>query len=114
MSLARIKYWACLGLLIAITGMSLGVTPAFADDDGGRKVKTRIAPLYPELAKRMNVAGTVKLEVVIAPNGQVKSTKVVGGHPLLIDPAVEAVKKWRYEPATEETTGTVVIHFTNQ
>jgi outer membrane biosynthesis protein TonB len=49
--------------------------------------------------------------VVVAPNGVVKSAKVIGGHPLLVDPAMDAAKKWRYEPASEETTNVVEFHF---
>jgi TonB family protein len=76
-----------------------------------RKAKTRVAPMYPELAKRMSISGVVKVEVVVAPNGSVKSTKVVGGHPLLVNAAVDAVKKWRFETASEETTGVVEFRF---
>jgi TonB family protein len=78
-----------------------------------RKVKTKVAPLYPELAKKMNVSGAVKIQIVVAPNGTVKSTKIVGGHPLLIDSALEAVKKWKYEPATTESTQLVEFKFTS-
>jgi len=112
-SFGKFRYLVSIILLAVVTGMSVGVRPAFADDDGARKLKSKIAPTYPDLAKRMNVTGTVKVQVVIAPTGLVKSTKVIGGHPLLIEPAVEALKKWRYEPANEETTQTVEFHFTN-
>jgi TonB family protein len=61
----------------------------------------------------MNLSGTVKVEVVIGPNGVVKSTKVIGGHPVLVETVLDAVKKWRYEPAAEETTTTVEFHFNN-
>ena len=73
-----------------------------------RKVKTQVAPVYPELARQINVQGTVRLEVVIGSNGAVKSTKVLGGHPLLIRAAEEAIRKWRYEAGPETTT---VIEF---
>jgi protein TonB len=76
-----------------------------------RKAKTRVAPMYPELAKRMSISGVVKVQVVVAPNGAVKSTKVVGGHPMLVNAAVDAVKKWRFESASEETTGVVEFKF---
>ena len=76
-----------------------------------RKVKTKVAPAFPELARRMSIAGVVKVQVVVAPNGSVKNTKVVGGHPLLVNAAVDAVKKWRFEPASEETTGVVEFKF---
>jgi TonB family protein len=76
-----------------------------------RKVKTRVAPSYPDLARRMSIAGVVKVQIVVGTNGTVKNAKVVGGHPLLINAAVDAVKKWRFEPASEETTGVVEFKF---
>jgi TonB family protein len=79
-------------------------------DPEPRKVKWQVAPVYPELARQENVQGTVRLEVVIGSNGAVKSTKVLGGHPLLIRAAEEAVKKWRYEAGPESTT-VVEFHF---
>jgi TonB family protein len=80
-------------------------------DEGGRKVKSRVAPIYPDLAKRMAVTGKVKIEVVITPDGKVKATHVIGGHPLLVSPSIEAVKGWRFDPGTEETTQIVVFAF---
>src|SRR3954465_12885016 len=69
----------------------------------GRQAKSKSTPAYPELAKRMNISGTVKVEVTVAPNGHVLSAKAMGGHPLLIESAVSAAKQFKYEPATEET-----------
>ena len=80
--------------------------------EGGRKVKSTVAPVYPDLAKRMNVSGTVKITVTIAPSGSVSGTKVVGGHPLLVDAAVDAVKRWKYESGPEESKQIVEIKFT--
>lgn len=74
-----------------------------ADDASERKVKLKVSPQYPELARRMNVTGAVRLEILVGANGQVKSVKPLGGHPLLIDAAENAVKQWRYEPGTEAT-----------
>jgi TonB family protein len=76
-----------------------------------RKVKSQVAPSYPELARKMSVSGTVKVEVTVAPNGSVKNVKVIGGHPLLIDAAVDAVKRWKYEAGTDETTQVVEFKF---
>ena len=74
------------GAATAAIGLSLG-TASFGQtgstDEGKRKVKSKVAPAYPELAKRMSVSGKVKIEVVITPEGRVKSTRVIGGHPLL-------------------------------
>ena len=47
----------------------------------------------------MSITGTVKLAVVVAPNGTVKSAKPVGGHPLLVNAAMDAMKQWRFEAA---------------
>jgi TonB family protein len=76
-----------------------------------RKLQSKIAPTYPELARRMNITGVVKVEVTVAKNGTIKNAKLVGGHPVLANAALEAVKKWRYEVSNEETTGLVVFRF---
>lgn len=81
------------------------------DTEITRKVKAKVAPIYPEIARRMNISGTVKLVVVVAPNGSVKSTKVLGGHPLLVSAAEDAVKKWKFEPASNEDSGVVEFKF---
>jgi TonB family protein len=99
-----------IGLMTVVVGFAVVPNRAWSEED--RKVKTRIDPIYPDLARRMNVTGTVKVMVVIGTNGSVKSAKPLGGHPLLIEPSVEAVKKWKYEPAPEETTTTVQFMFT--
>jgi outer membrane biosynthesis protein TonB len=59
----------------------------------------------------MNVKGTVKLLVTVAANGSVKSTKVVGGHPLLVTVSEDAVRRWKFEPGSEESTGVVEFDF---
>jgi TonB family protein len=79
-----------------------------------RKTKTKVAPVYPDIARRMSITGTVKVLVVVAPNGNLKSTKVVGGHPLLVNAAMDAIKKWKFEPASEESTGIVEFKFQPQ
>jgi TonB family protein len=76
-----------------------------------RRAKNKVQPEYPELARRMNITGTVKVEVVVAPNGSVKTAKVIGGHPLLANAALDAVKKWRFEPANMESSGIVDFKF---
>jgi TonB family protein len=80
-------------------------------DEGKRKVKSKVLPAYPELAKRMNVTGKVKIEVVITPDGHVKSTRVIGGHPLLVQACQDAVKEWRFAAAPEESTQIVEFDF---
>jgi len=79
-----------------------------------RKVKTKVAPVYPEIARRMSITGTVKLSVVVTPNGTVKSSKAVGGHPVLVNAAVDAIKQWRFESAPTESSGIVEFKFQPQ
>ena len=82
-----------------------------ANDEGKRKRKTKATVAYPDLARRMQIAGKVKIELVITPDGRVRSAKAVGGHPVLVQSCLEAVKDWRYEPAAEETTQIVEFDF---
>ena len=79
-----------------------------------RKVKSRVAPVYPDIARRMSITGTVRVIVVVSSNGTVKSTKLVGGHPILVNAAMDALKKWRFEPASDESTGLVEFKFQPQ
>ena len=108
--LRTIARW--LGIaIIALLAVMVAAQTASAQDDSGRKVKARVAPVYPELARKMNVSGVVKVQVTIAPNGTVKTAKALGGHPLLIESAVDAVKKWKYEAGKDETTTIVQFNF---
>jgi protein TonB len=76
-----------------------------------RKVVQRVDPTYPPIARSMNLAGTVKLVAVVAPNGKVKSVEPVGGSPVLIEAAKDAVVKWKYAPAESESRQIVEFHF---
>jgi TonB family protein len=96
-------FWLLL-LSLVLGGVVLG-------QDLNRKVIARTAPSYPELAKRMHLKGKVKLEVVIAPEGSVKSAKLVGGSPVFEKSAIEAVKQWRFEPAAKETKAVILLEF---
>jgi protein TonB len=79
-----------------------------------RKVIAHVAPTYPDLAKKMHVQGTVKIEAVVRPNGLVRSTRVLGGNPVLIEAASDAVKKWKFETGPSETTEVVQLSFEAQ
>lgn len=80
-------------------------------EEGKRKVKTKSAPVYPELARRMSITGKVKIEVVIAPDGHVRTTRAIGGHPVLVQACIDALRDWKFEPASEETTQIVEFDF---
>lgn len=81
------------------------------DDPGARKAIVKVKPSYPDLARRMNISGTVRVGVVVSPGGSVKSTKVIGGNPVLVLAAEAAVRKWKYEPTSAESTEIVELKF---
>lgn len=91
---------------------SLFASHPFHAQATARKVKTRVEPQYPELAKRNNISGSARVEVVVTPEGKVKNVKVLGGNPVLVQAAVDAVTRWKYEPAAEESTIVVKFDFT--
>lgn len=105
---------AAVVLALAL-GTTMGASYASAQnaqsDEIVRRAKTRVQPAYPELAHKMNISGTVKIEVTVAPNGTVKEARVVGGHPVLAQAALDAAKRWRFEPAGAESSGVIDFKF---
>lgn len=101
--------------LFAALTVSL-VTAQTASDSShlDRKVASRVIPVYPELAKKMHIHGIVKVEAIVRANGQVKSTRVLGGNPVLVNAALDAVGKWKFEAAQSETTEVVQLAFDGQ
>ncbi len=100
--------------LLAVVLLSATILSGAAQGvDVGRKAIYKVNPTYPEIARQMRVSGTVRIEVVVAPNGTVKELKAKGGHPLLIQAAFEALHKWRFAPGPETTTTIIEFHFTD-
>jgi len=58
----------------------------------------KIMPPYPPLARQARIQGQVLLQATIGRDGTIENLQVVSGHPLLIGPALQAVKQWRYRP----------------
>jgi TonB family protein len=98
-----------LRVLVCTLALAICGTSALAQD--ARKAVSKPTPHYPEIAKRMNLVGTVKIEIVVGQDGKIKGTNVLGGHPVLVDSALMALKEWRYEPGTAETTVLVSFDF---
>ena len=111
MSVQALNRALAVGLLLfggwAATNAPLG----WGQEEVTRKAKSKVAPVYPELAKRMNITGVVRIQLTVAANGSIKEAKLVGGHPVLANAALDAVRKWRYEAAPAESTGIVVFRF---
>lgn len=103
--------------LLAVVILAVAASPTHSgaqqaqSEEIVRRAKSKVQPSYPDLARKMNIAGTVKIEVVVAPNGTVKVARVVGGHPVLATAALDAAKKWRFEPSSEESSGVIDFKF---
>jgi TonB family protein len=76
-----------------------------------RKVRSKTTPPYPDLARRLKITGVVRVVVTVSANGAVKDVKLTGGNPVLANAALDAVKEWRFEPSTGESTGLVEFRF---
>src|SRR5215469_15522559 len=107
------------GALVLALMLALSSSPAHAQNttvssNSERKIADRVAPAYPELARKMHIHGVVRVEAVVRPNGSVKSTRILGGNPVLVEAAQDAVGKWKFEPAQSETTEVVQLAFEGQ
>ena len=69
-----------------------------------------VRPAYPELAKQAHIQGTVRLAALIDEDGMIDRLRLISGHPFLVKAAFDAVKQWRYRPATYD--GVPVAVFT--
>lgn len=96
-------------MLLPVAALCL-FTATLLHADTRKSVKT-VPPVYPAIASKMRIEGTVKLDVTIDPDGSVEDVKVVSGHQLLTAAAIEAVKKWRYEPGEGKITQSVNVEF---
>ena len=103
------------GLYIAIFLGIIAIFPSLSaaqeQTEVKRKIVSQVVPVYPELAKKMQITGVVKMEVVVAPNGKTKSTQVVGGSPVFVKAATEAVEKWKWGVASQDTKELVELDF---
>ena len=81
-----------------------------ASAETARRIVRQTAPVYPEMARKIGLGGTVKVIAVVAADGDVKSVEPVGGSPLLLKAAEDAVAKWKFAPGAESRQ-TVELHF---
>jgi TonB family protein len=111
MSVRPGKRFIAVACLLLIGWVATGLAPAWGQEEINRVVKSKVAPVYPELARRMKIVGVVRVEITVSANGSVKSARLVGGHPVLANAALDAVKRWRFETASAESTGVVQFRF---
>jgi TonB family protein len=76
-----------------------------------RAIKSRVAPVYPELAKRMKITGVVKVEAKVDADGKVLDVKTLAGNHMLSTAAEEAVRKWKFAPGDGIVEVDLAINF---
>src|SRR5690242_374858 len=94
-----------------LLAMGLSFAGANLQAQESRKALNSPTPVYPETARQFRLSGVVKVQVLVAPDGQIKDVKVIGGHPLLVSAVQDTLKNWKYAPASSETTVTLVFNF---
>lgn len=99
----RLFQAAALALVVVLT------IPARAADS--REIRSRVAPVYPELAKRMKISGAVKVQATVTAEGDVKDARVLEGNRMLGPAAEEAVRHWKFVPGPGASTVEVELHF---
>jgi TonB family protein len=104
----RSQFEACRNALRILVFSVLTVS-TFGQES--RKLIANPVPVYPQLAKRDGLTGTVKVEVTVAPDGHIKETRVMGGSPLFVSSTLDTLKTWRYAPSSQETTTILEFHF---
>jgi TonB family protein len=95
--------------ILLTMGLGLGVPGLRAQET--RKPLNSPTPTYPETARQFRLTGVVRVQVVIAPDGQIKEVKVIGGHPVLVNAVEDTLKNCKYAPASSETTAILVFNF---
>jgi hypothetical protein len=101
-------------ILTVILGVFWAVSSGWAQTikaRGERKVFSRVDITYPKLAQQMRLRGTVKVSATVAPTGKVVKTELIGGSPVFVPYALNAVSLLKWEPGPKETTEIVEIDF---
>jgi periplasmic protein TonB len=80
-------------------------------------LQKKVEPLYPMIALRARIQGSVQLRAVISKDGRIENLQLIEGHPMLVESAINAVRQWQYkpymlsgEPVEVETTVSVNFH----
>jgi outer membrane biosynthesis protein TonB len=114
-ALLEIMRPAALGVAILLTVVPIPHPPqSFAQQvrmQGKRKVLKQVNAVYPSLARKINLTGIVKLVAIVAPDGSVVRTEVVGGSPVLVQSAVDAISKSKWQAGPQETKELIEVQF---
>jgi TonB family protein len=109
---AMVRHLISISLVI-VTSLSLSLPNAVAQlrTSGARKIVVQVSPEYPAIARKMHLAGTVRLLATVNAAGKVTKTEVLGGNPVLAQAAGDAVIKSKWESGTGDTKEVVEVKF---
>jgi protein TonB len=99
---------------VCATALSLMADVRIGTADAIKAATSKVQPLYPPVARQMKIAGHVEIEAIVETDGSVASAKAVSGNPMLTQPAISAVEKWKFTPFTsngEPTKAVVTLGF---
>ncbi|MBV9183659.1 MAG: energy transducer TonB [Acidobacteria bacterium] len=103
-----------LALACAILYLPASAFAQSVESSDARKVVKRLTPKYPEAARLLQLSGTVRLEALVNPNGEVKTVRVKGGNPVFVQSAQDAVREWKWQKGERETTELIEFTFSPQ
>ena len=58
----------------------------------------RVEPGYPPQAREQNLQGIIALDIVVGPDGSVRSVRALNGPDVLARAATDALRWWKFEP----------------
>jgi len=108
-SVATVVYFA----LFASTLLSAQTQPSLDTSQTAASAAKLAPPIYPPLARQARISGTVQIQLQLRKDGSVESAKVIDGHPMLRQAALESAQKSEFECAecTETATYPLVYAF---
>jgi len=107
---------SALGQQLTARAVSMGAPPPPAKIENAVSLQPVVTPLpmYPPLARQARIEGTVRFAVVVGIDGSVTDSRVLSGHPLLVQSATEAVRKYRYGPQASPVRTSAYVIFALQ
>jgi protein TonB len=110
-------------LTVILSLMTVSMLPVLAQEaqkkasrtEGMSAALSKVQPDYPPIARQLKIQGVVELEAVVDTSGEVEKVNILNGSPVLTKPSVDALKKWRFKPFTEDgkaVTALVPVSFT--
>lgn len=89
-------------LLLLVAGLCVAVAQVrrvrVSTEVQEKHLTKKVAPEYPPLAKKARIQGWVRMQAIIGHDGSIAQLEVISGHPLLVQNALEAARRWQYEP----------------